>query len=464
MKRLIQFFGGVSWVALLLGWSLSAPAQVSFLDSSFNPGIGATNGLVETVLQQSDGKILVCGNFTTFNGLDRPYIARLNNDGSVDTSFNARPGYWVRHMAQQPDGKIVIGGFFTSVAGQPRSLLARLNSDGSLDTTFNPGTGAFGTLGVSITGNPDPFIFQLALQSDGKILITGNFTNYNGTIIYGIARVNPNGTLDTTFQVASGLDTWGRSIQVLPNNQILVTGWFNNYHNSSHNKMVLINPDGTPDSSFNPYIGDKTAIYSAVRLPDGKYIIGGHSLNDLGLFHQEMARLNADGTFDTNFTAYANDKIQSVRLQSDGKILLGGEFSQVNGVSRTSIARLNSDGSLDDTFKATLDNYIWTVHLPSEGLILISGGFYNVDGTARNGVARLLTSAAPRLISPVKNGPAFSVSLQTQTGANYTLQYRGLLSVTNWTSLPPIAGNGSMQVLSDAAAGNSNRFYRVLKN
>ena len=443
---------------------IAVHAQVSILDPSFNPGIGATNGLVETVLQQSDGKILVCGNFTTFNGLDRPYIARLNNDGSVDMSFNARPGYWVRHMAQQPDGKIVIGGFFTTVASSPRGLLARLNTDGTLDTTFDPGTGATGTLGVSITGNPDPFIFQLALQTDGKILITGNFTNYNGTTIYGIARVNANGTLDTTFQVASGLDTWGRSIQVLSNNQILVTGWFNNYHNQTHNKMALINPDGLPDISFHPNIGDQTAIYSAVRMADGKYIIGGHSVNPQGLFRQDMARLNADGTFDTNFTAYANDKVQSVRLQSDGKILLGGEFSQINGVARTRIARLNADGSLDDTFKAAVDNYIWTVHLPPDGSILISGGFYNIDGVSRNGVARLLATGQLRLASPAKSGQVFSVSLQTQTGKNYVLQYRESLSISNWTSLPAVTGNGSVQTLSDSAAGNSNRFYRVWQN
>ena len=377
--------------ACLLWLVPSSRAETTILDSSCNPGSGA-NGLVETVLPVPGGKILVCGNFTVINGVQQPYIARLNANGSVDMTFSAHPGYWVRHMALQSDGKIVIGGFFTSVDGQPRNLIARLNANGGLDTGFDPGTGARGTLGVSITGNPDPFVFQLALQTDGKILITGNFTNYNGTAVSGLARLTPAGALDTTFEMGSGLDTWGRSIQVLGNGQILVSGWFNNYHNQSHNKMVLINPNGSPDTGFNPFFGDMTAVYTAVRLADGKYIVGGHSLNPQGLFHQEMARLNADGSVDSTFTAYANDKIQSLKVQGDGKILLGGEFTQINGQPKRSIARLNPDGSLDTAFGANVDNYIWTVALPGDGKILVSGGFTQIDGISRNGVARLLSS------------------------------------------------------------------------
>ncbi|MGI8967081.1 MAG: delta-60 repeat domain-containing protein, partial [Limisphaerales bacterium] len=163
-----------------------AVAQTNFLDLTFDPGTGAGNTFVETVLPQPDGKVLVCGAFTVFSGQPRNYIARLNSDGSLDTNFVASPSYWVRHMTLQTDGKIIIGGFFTSVEGQSRNLVARLNSNGSLDTSFNPGSGATGTLGVSITGVPDPFVFQTALQSDGKILITGNFTTYNGVGVNGI--------------------------------------------------------------------------------------------------------------------------------------------------------------------------------------------------------------------------------------------------------------------------------------
>ncbi|HTG43757.1 MAG TPA: delta-60 repeat domain-containing protein, partial [Verrucomicrobiae bacterium] len=193
----------------------------SIVDPSFNPGTGAGGGIVEQALPQPDGKILVCGNFTSFNGQNRGYVARLNSDGSVDSSFLAQPGYWVRNMALQADGKIIIGGYFTTVQGVPRNLVARLNSDGSLDPSFNPGLGARDIIAGGVDGNIDPFVFWVAVQPDGKILITGNFRSYDGASSTGLARINPDGSRDTSFNVGPGFDSWGRHILVLPNGQIL---------------------------------------------------------------------------------------------------------------------------------------------------------------------------------------------------------------------------------------------------
>ena len=453
-------------IALLALWTPPLSAA-SLLDTSFDPGAGA-NGFVETVLEQNDGKILICGNYTTFGGTDRAFVTRLNADGTVDTSFRASPGYWVRHMSLQSDGKIIIGGFFRSVSAQPRGLIARLNSDGSLDTTFNPGIGANGTLGVSITGNPDPFVFFTAIQPDGKILITGNFTNYNGTSINGIARLNSDGSLDTTFNAGSGLNTWGRSIQVLPNNQILVTGWFDNYRNTGHHRMVLINPDGSPDSSFNPFFGDKTSVYTAALLSAGKYIVAGHSVNT-NAFTADMGRLNPNGSFDTTFLGSANDKVESIRIQPDGKILMTGYFSLVNGVQRKCVARLNADGSLDTSFSASLDNFAWTVALQRDGRILLSGGFNNIDGVSRNGVARLradavITVPPVQLAAPRRTGTTFSVNVSTVSGKTYFLERRDSFSISDWVSSSSVVGDGTSKTLEDPTATGGARFYRVRVN
>ncbi len=386
-NRLLKLLLPLIIVFISLGFEARA---LTLVDSKFNKGLGAQNGFVESMVVQPDGKILICGNFTSFNGQPKGYIARLNTDGSVDTTFTTQVGYWVRHMALQADGKILIGGFFGNVGYESRQCIARLNANGSLDTTFNPGSGASGTLGVAINGNADPFIFQIAVQRDGKIVITGNFTTYNGVPMNGIARLNANGTLDSTFQVGSGLNTWGRSIQVLSNDKILVTGWFDNYNNSIHDRMVLINPDGSPDNSFLPYFGDRTAVYTAAQLANGQYLVGGHSLNYDGLFHEEIRRLNPDGSVDPAFIAQANEKIQSITVQANGKILLVGEFNVVNNVSCTSIARLNPNGSLDTSFSATVDNWAWTGAIQSDGKILFCGGFTTVNGLQRVGIARFL--------------------------------------------------------------------------
>jgi uncharacterized delta-60 repeat protein/uncharacterized repeat protein (TIGR02543 family) len=366
-------------------------ARASLLDPSFNPGTGA-NGLIEQSLTQQNGKILICGNFTAFNGVTNSYIARLNSDGSVDTSFNSQVGYWVRTMTLQPDGKIVIGGFFTDVAGAPRGLIARLNSDGSLDTTFNPGTGASGVLGVAVDGDADPFIFATAIQSDGKILITGNFTNYNGVNIYGIARLTTNGLLDNTFNVGSGINfaSWGRSLLVQSNGQIMLTGWFQNYNNSLHDRMVRINPDGSPDTNFNPSFGLYTAVYDSVQLPNQQYVVVGDHTNTT--FLENMRQLDVNGATVPSFIGSDSDKTESIRLLPNGQYLIGGYFTEVDGIPIMSIARLNSDGSLDTNFGANVDNFVWSVALQPNGTYIAVGGFQNVDGVSRNSIARFLPS------------------------------------------------------------------------
>jgi len=142
-------------------------AQAGTLDPTFNPtdvgfGIGAgTNSFVNASVLQPDGKIIIGGGFGTFNGAVRNRVARLNADGSLDDTFDPGGGgnNSVYSIALQLDGKIVIGGAFTIFNGSVRNNVVRLNADGTLDNTFNPGSGSNNT------------IRAIALQPDGKILI-----------------------------------------------------------------------------------------------------------------------------------------------------------------------------------------------------------------------------------------------------------------------------------------------------
>lgn len=462
MLRAVSIFAGACF--LLSQADLSA--QTNFLDTSFQIGTGAENGFVESMVFQPDDKILICGNFTSFNGQPRKYVARLHSNGSVDTNFVSDVSYWARAIALQDDGKIIIGGFFNFVFGQSRNLIARLNPDGSLDTTFNPGTGGTGILGAGIDGNANPFIFAIATQPDGKILIGGNFANYNGVSQRGIARLQTNGVLDTTFTIGSGVNSWIRSLQVQPNEQILVTGWFTTYAGQSFNRMVRLHPSGLADTNFNATFGDQTAVYTAALLPDGKMVVGGHTVTTNSVFQQEVVRLHPTGLYDTNFNtggAGANEKVQSVAVQADGKIVMGGYFSSYNGSPVHHVARLNSDGTLDNTFSASVDSWIWTVRIQKDEKILICGGFNSVNGVARKGIARFLRTPAPWLFQPKKFPDRFEVSVSTMAGTNYTLQYTDSLS-TNWISLSPIVGDGAVKTLTNSAPPTQPRFYRVLQN
>jgi uncharacterized delta-60 repeat protein len=143
--------------------------QAGELDLSFNPGTGTYNP-VWCVALQPDSKVLIGGSFVTYNGVMRGRIARLNADGSIDTTFNTGSGAsdYVFATTLQPDGKVLIGGWFTSYNSIVSKYIARLNADGSLDTTFNQGTGVSG------------IVYSIALQPDGKIIIGGDFGSYNG--------------------------------------------------------------------------------------------------------------------------------------------------------------------------------------------------------------------------------------------------------------------------------------------
>jgi uncharacterized delta-60 repeat protein len=169
-----------------------------------------TNVSVSSIAVQSDGKLLVVGAFSPGK------IIRLNADGRVDSSFNpgTGPDSGISSVALQPDGKVLIGGYFSAVNGTIRNGIARLNANGSLDGSFDPGTGVGG------------FVYSIALQPDGKVLIGGDFTSVNGTNRTNIARLNANGSLDTSFNPGTGADGSVRAIALQSDGNVLIGGDF----------------------------------------------------------------------------------------------------------------------------------------------------------------------------------------------------------------------------------------------
>jgi uncharacterized delta-60 repeat protein len=174
----------------LIDAALSLHATAGELDSGFDPGLGA-NGSISAMVRQSDGRILIAGSFTSFNGQPLGRIARLNPDGSVDSSFNPGKGASaeVYAMAVQPDGRILVGGFFSSVDGVSRTGLARLNEDGSLDMGF----------AVHLESPGVPIVDGLLALSDGRMFIGGQFSFVNSLPRSGLARLHADGSLDETF-------------------------------------------------------------------------------------------------------------------------------------------------------------------------------------------------------------------------------------------------------------------------
>jgi uncharacterized delta-60 repeat protein len=356
------------------------------LDTSFGNGLAGAGSGVEAVAVQSDGKIVIGGWFTTVNGVSRNRIARLNADGTLDTSFGdglAGANNTVYAVAVQSDGKIVIGGAFTTVDGTTRNRIARLNADGTLDTSFGNGLAGAGS-GVE----------AVAVQSDGKIVIGGWFTTVNGVSRNRIARLNADGTLDTSFgDGLAGANNTVYAVAIQSDGKIVIGGNFTSVNGTTINRVARLNADGTLDTGFNPGTGANFPVWTVAIQSDGKIVIGGNFTSVNGTTINRVARLNADGTLDTDFDpgTGANNTVNAVAIQSDGKVVIGGDFTSVNGITINRVARLNADGSLDTGFNPGdgASSTVRAVAVQSDGKIVIGGAFTSVDGTTRNRIARL---------------------------------------------------------------------------
>ena len=391
---------------LLTVFCINTNAQPGAIDPTFNPGTGA-NSRVWTTAIQSNNKIIIGGEFTSYNGTTINYITRLNTDGVLDATFNSGTGasYKVWTTAIQSDDKIIIGGYFTSYNGTTRNDIARLNADGTLDATFDPGTGA------------DDWVVTISIQSDGKIIIGGFFTTYNGTARNCIARLNADGTLDATFNPGTGAPSWVQTTAIQSDGKIIIGGAFSSYNGTTRNCIARLNADGTLDATFNPGTGANNRIQTTAIQSDGKIIIGGYFTSYNGTTINRIARLNDDGTLDATFNpgTGANGSVETTAIQSDGKIIIGGDFTSYNGITINRIARINADGTLDATFDPGMgvNEKVLTTTIQSDDKIIIGGEFTSYNGTGINRIARILggntgiSSLQPKTISiypnPVSN-------------------------------------------------------------
>ncbi len=310
--------------------------SIGSVDGSFNIGTGA-DAPVYAMLLQTDGKILIGGDFANYNGTAAAHLARINNDGSLDTSFHSTTGTngGIRTIALQTDGKIIIGGDFTSYNGITRQRIARVNTNGSLDNSFNSANGFNGLVEV------------IRLQTDGKIVVGGSFTIYggiNGCLRFG--RLNSNGTYDTGFNTLLGgtsSTVYGLAIQ--PDGKILLGGDFINYNASPMSHIARVNPNGSVDPGFFVGNGPNDGVSAIAVQSNGKILIGGVFTAYDGVQSNRIMQLNADGHPDTaNFKigTGAPDRVFCITIQPNGKIIIGGMFTNYNGTPRRRIARLNN--------------------------------------------------------------------------------------------------------------------------
>jgi uncharacterized delta-60 repeat protein len=303
----------------------------------------------------------------------------------------------VNALAVQDDGKIVVGGDFTQYDATTRNYIARLNSDGTLDDTFDAGT----TLGAAV--------LAIAIDDNDNIVVGGSFSA-------SVKRLTPTGASDGTFVLdGTGLNGLVTTLAIDGDGNIVIGGNFTSYNGISRNYIARLLASGDLDTNFEPGTGFNGFLRKIGIQSDGKIVaVGGSSGFSIynGTSRDNIARIESTGALDLTFVPPTNllARLYDVKFQSDNKIIVTGEYNGNLNSIFYGIARLNTDGSLDESFTPNFFQGGRSLHIQSNGTIVVGGLFsaaiklINADGTPNPFFdGRIVGSAAGPEITSIVN-------------------------------------------------------------
>lgn len=406
-----RFFGyNQGWVyvmALALWWgekSLQLRAHPGSLDVSFAP----VKALAAPMVTQADGKVLACPGQN---------LHRFHPDGSRDTTFSVAIGGAPQALAVDSQGRILLGGEFTSVQGLPVTNIVRLLPDSTVDPSFTP---------PAFTGT----VRKLLAQPDGAVLVSGGFAaSWNETQPVFLFRLLADGSLDASFQTPVLMDGSGIGLYantaLQANGKIIVAGCFYVDNGVIPKTVFRLNPEGSWDESFNaPAFTNH--FFSSVAVTTNEDIVLCGFLRNHAADSAPVVRLKSDGREDASFHCALAGSLWPwgpvcIAVQPDSRILVGSAREVGRSViePRDVVARLLGDGSLDPSFQAdwTADigpGAVRSLGVADNGQIFLGVYFPHAKDLGLQGVARLNGDAAPVITTPpasqrVKPGTAVAL-------------------------------------------------------
>lgn len=486
------------------------------LSFNFNPG--DRDDIARAVLAQPDGKILVAGEgLREFGDFDIA-VARLNSDGTFDTSFGGdgkvttnlpdhRPDYG-RALALQPDGKILVAGYSNRPGTGDDFVVVRYNADGSLDTTFD----GDGILTTDILTNREDRISSISLQADSKIVVAGYTNDPTFKRNFAVVRYNANGSLDTGFggtgKITSDLnlnsDDIANAVAIQTDGKIAVAG-----QTADDFGLVRYNSNGSLDTSFGGGDGIVTTNFGSgavdigravVVQSNGKIIIGGRSRSELA-----FARYNSNGTLDGSFDSdglivqnAGNNYISGfggywgMALQADGRIIAAGDGWRDGFGNDFTISRINADGTFDSGFisgdgiaATDLNNRsdeARSVAIQADGKIVLAGSAQNSTGGFDFALLRYNTNGTldksfgsnGKVITDINghnNDHGYAVAVQpdgkilvagyTNNTADHLVDDAVLLRYTSNGVLDATFGNGGVAILAHKNGLSWLRYHSI---
>jgi hypothetical protein len=292
-----------------------------------------------------------------------------------------------------PYNYLYVGGYYTTYNSVTSVCFVSLDVNGGKLPNFNIGSGSRGSGPSGIGSNAVTQVWKSAVQSDNKVIVVGEFTSFNSVISRGIARLLPNGELDSTFNIGSGafiepgVDADVYALKVLSDDRIAVGGNFRTFNEVSASAFVILDKDGnieTTGSSFTAASVVDRRVNVIETTPDGKLLVGGHFTSPTNRF----ARLNTDGTLDGTYDhgAAFNGPVYSIKV-TDSAVFVGGNFTTFKGTTTRTVAKLTTPTTLtlDTTFASNLGNgavlapsttgIVRAIDVLPSGLVLIGGDF-----------------------------------------------------------------------------------------
>lgn len=407
--------------------------------SDFGPDIRAA-AYPNYVSRWPDGRLLLGTSWLKdIDGTPVGGLTVLNPDGSIDGTFNGNLSRSISSALLLPDGRILAAGAFLSLAGEEKKYVALLDEAGVPVEDFDLGTG------------PDSSVSFVRLMPDGKVLIAGSFSKIDGKSFNGMALLDLptwehergrgelwlDGLVDTTFKPNHTESLFLDDAAGQPDGKVIIVGSFRSFAGVAVKNIARLNPDGSLDTEFNPSVQFAWAYPDIVKVdPDRGYIyIAGWSLNLEGeTARRGVFRLLPDGTVDTTFTCPDDiSSVENIELDPEGGLWVMGPFSAFTS-NREKIVHLLSDGSVDQAFDAgeSANSFVEGLSLQAPGTLYVIGYFTDFQGQPRSGLAKINLESpilpqvrfSPHIVA-VQEGSAATFRLaETAPGESYTW-YRG---------------------------------------
>lgn len=387
---------GAALVALSLAigpTSARADGSAGEVNPRFDTGSGLSSPNPPTaalaIAIPGDGnKSVVSGYFTEYQGKRAPGLIRLKSKGKRDKSFKpgSGPNGPVESIIPLNDGKLLIGGNFTTYGGQAMGNIARLNADGSLDTSYQP-------------AEFNDQVSAMALMRNGSLLVAGFFTSYGSQAVTGgLVKLNPDATLDTSFAAPADLQPGSvQSLLKLKNGKALVGGTFPSYGSSSGGGLAQVNSDGSVDSEFDVGSGFGSAVggvYSMQKYRRG-FLIGGSFSQYDEMRAVNLVHVGDNGWLSKLFSTGKgfDGQVNSVSIQPNNRVVVVGNFEKYRGKKAPGVAQLKKDGARDKSFKAGsgFNGSVSASALRPDGTVLVGGFFSKYNKQRAGGLVGLLT-------------------------------------------------------------------------